>query len=276
MLGQRRSLLASPARRGVGGCDGDRGGQLIVDPLGCKREMLSAQLRVGDRRSQRDVKLALLRGWRGVPRRRGEQRMRGAHAVPADKQDSRLDRGIECCDALDRRKLNRVQVCAQRDRDQQPPDGRLERGHACSQYLLDPTGHRHVLADLGEPTRHQFAAELDDEKGVAERDVDDPPQHRPRHAQPEPFGQHTARCAEAQWPDLQALEPAVLQGALERRRIVATPREQEPERLAIESARHERQRLGRGRVEPLNVVDRHEQWRARSCADVEEAERDRV
>jgi hypothetical protein len=63
MLGQGRSLLPSPARRGASGCDGDRVGQLVVGALGRQREMLGTQLRIGDRRSQRDVKLAPLPRW---------------------------------------------------------------------------------------------------------------------------------------------------------------------------------------------------------------------
>ena len=57
----------------------------------------------------------------------------------------------------------------------------------------------------------------------------------------------------------------------------AAPREQEAHGPVAEAAGRERQCVGRGRIEPLDVVDRHEQRRAvgEATQDVEESEGDR-
>ena len=50
-----------------------------------------------------------------------------------------------------------------------------------------------------------------------------------------------------------------LQGQLQRRTAARPRRKQEVDRLAVEPTRRERQCIGGRRIQPLDVVDRHEQ-----------------
>ena len=205
--------------------------------------------------------------------------MRGAHAVSGvGDQQSPLDRSLQLLGALDRRQLTGVKVRAQRDRHEQTALRCRQRRHPGPEHLLDPAGQRNVRANLRQTALQERASELEHEQRVAERDIDDAAQQLARQAQAEPLGQHPPRGADAQRPDLKALQPAALERPLERRRIIAAARQQEANGLAAEPARHKRQRLGRGRVEPLDVVDRDQQRRVRTQIPqhAQKSERDRV
>jgi hypothetical protein len=120
--------------------------------------------------------------------------------------------------------------------------------------------------------RSSSAALLEREQRVAQRGLGDPQQKRARHAQPEPLGQQPPDHRRVERADRQ---PRRVDGDLERRAAAGPPRQQVPHGRVPEPARRERERLGRRRIEPLHVVDRHHH-RAGGAERVEHAERDRV
>ena len=100
----------------------------------------------------------------------------------------------------------------------------------------------------------------------------------PREAQPEPLGEDTPRRAEAQVRDLDAFERPPLERALEGRRRAGPPREQERDRLTVEAAGGEGERVGGRTIDPLEVVDGQKDRLVGSerAQRVEQADRDRV
>ena len=86
----------------------------------------------------------------------------------------------------------------------------------------------------------------------------DPPHHGTGEAEPEPLEEETARPAEAQAAELEALDAPGLERLLERGRLARAPREQEPHAVALQPPRCECERRGRCFVEPLDVVERDE------------------
>ena len=67
--------------------------------------------------------------------------------------------------------------------------GAGQRRDARAEQVLDRVGDRQLLADRRQAALGQHAPDLEREQRVAERRVDDPPQQRPRQAQPEPLGE---------------------------------------------------------------------------------------
>src|SRR5207244_2275956 len=65
--------------------------------------------------------------------------------------------------------------------------------------------------------------------------------------------------AQADRRELDAFEPSTLQRPLEQRRGSLPFRQQEAHGFGVETPRGERDRLGRRRVEPLDVVDRDDE-----------------
>src|SRR3982751_6795233 len=99
----------------------------------------------------------------------------------------------------------------------------------------------------------------------------------PRQAQPEPLRERASDRAEAEWADLELLQPRRFERTLEWRRTTGPPREDEGDRGRPETARRKDECVGRGRVEPLDVVDRDQQRLV--CGErskrIQEPERDR-
>jgi hypothetical protein len=218
-----------------------------------------AQLVVGDHARQGDVELAPLARAGAFPRRSGEQRVRGAHAVALEEQHAGVGGVVERVRPADRRELAGAQVGAQGDGEEQSAHRAREPRHARAEQVFDRIRNREVLADLERLALGQRASELQCEQRVAKRGVDDPAQELPRQAEAEPVGQEAADRADAERADLETLQPFPLERPLQLGPAARTLGEEKANRLALEPARGERERLGGGRIEPLHVVDRDEE-----------------
>ena len=76
----------------------------------------------------------------------------------------------------------------------------------------------------------------------------------------EVVGRAQAERADAEPGDLRG------KGTLELGRVIAPPREENLKRLVLEPPQRERERIGRGDVEPLAIVDRnHDRAAFRQC-----------
>ena len=80
-----------------------------------------------------------------------------------------------------------------------------------------------------------------------------------RQAEPEPLGEEVSRRAEAHRAYEQVLGTSVGERLLQSRVASRAPRAEKRDRLLIDTSHGVRQRLLRGSVEPLDVVDRDEQ-----------------
>ena len=96
-------------------------------------------------------------------------------------------------------------------------------------------------------------------------------------AQPEAIGQHPTGRAEAERADLETPRPSPRERLHQDGGTPGTLGEQKPDRLVLEPPHGERQRLGRRRIQPLDVVDGNQQRppHRQRPQRVEEAERDR-
>ncbi len=193
MLGQLDCLLTGTARGRRGGCFCHRPGELRIGPVGGERQMHRAQLEVGDRLGQGEMELAPLAGPRPIRRGGREQRVGRSDPVPVDHQKSGLGRLLDLVGARNGRELGRVQVGAERDRQQQPPWRGRQPGNSRAEHVLHAGRHREVGADLRWAVLHHRAADLEREQGIAERGFDQTAQEGPRQAHSEPLGQEPAR-----------------------------------------------------------------------------------
>ena len=270
VLGQLHRLRRGAARGGAVRGGGDRVRQPRVRLSRRQREVAGAPLLAGHRAREREVELAALARARVLARRRAEQRVGRADASGLGAQQAGVERVLG---VGHRGELVRAQVAAQRHREQGAPLRVRQGGDTDAEQVLDRVRQRDLPA--GRSARVQRAADLEREQRVAERRVGDPPHERPRNAEPQPLGQQAARVVEPERPDLEALERPAFEHAFERRAPPGPPCEQERDAVVREPRRGERQRLGRGGVEPLEVVDRHHQ-RGEPAQLVEHAERDRL
>ena len=270
VLGQLHRLRRAAARGGAVRRGGDGVRQPGVRLSRRQREVAGAPLLAGHGAREREVELAALARARVLAGRRAEQRVGRADASGLGAQEA----GVEGVLGVGHRgELVRAQVAAQRHREQGVPLRVRQGGDADAEQVLDRVRQRDLPA--GRSARGQRAADLEREQRVAERRVGDPPHERPRDGEPQPLGQQAARVVEPERPDLEALERTAFEHPLERRAPPGPPCEQERDAVVREPRRGERQRFGRGGVEPLEVVDRHHQ-RGEPAQLVEHAERDRL
>jgi hypothetical protein len=255
----------------------DSPGQLLVRRLGCQRQVPRSELRVADEPCQLPMELPHLRRGRARAASSGQERMGGADALAVDHEDPVRDRALEHCLVGEPRELGRPQVRVQRDRDQQPSNRRRQPSDPRAEHVLDGVRHRQVLPRGREPVLDEETADLQREQGIADRRLHQLAQHLPGQDQAEPLLQEMPQRTEAERADLEELEAPGAAGVLERRGGSGTPREQEADVVLRETAACEGQRVPRGRIEPMDVVDRDEHGCARRQRpyDMEEAERDR-
>ena len=273
LLGELDRLCRGPARGRAAGGRGDRVRQPGVRIAGREGQVARPELLAGDRAREREVELPPLPRPRVLAGRRAEERMGGADPARLRAQQPGVYGVLDRVSAADRRELVRAQVAAQRDGEQGPALRVRQRRHAGAEHVLDRVRQRELLADLRQAALDQRAPDLQGEQGVAQRRVGDAAHERPRHAEPEPLRQQATRRVEIERADLDALAS---EHALERRPAAGPPGQEERDPLLGEPRPGEGQRLGGGRVEPLQVVDRHQQ-RARQPAQlVEHPERDRL
>ena len=277
VLGEQHRLLPRAARGRRDGRGGDRRGERGVGPPGGEREMLGAQLRVGDGAGERLVQRAPLRRARALARGGAEQRMRGANVLAVDAQQPGVDRRLDAVRARGGHQLADLDVAAQRDGEQDPALALGQRGDPRAEDVLDGLGDDQLAADRRRAARGERAPQLEREQRVAERRVRHAPQQRARHAHAEPPGEQPARRVEVERADVEPRERAAAERALERSHAARAAREQEADRRAVEPPRGEAQGLGGRRVEPLQVVDRDQDRTGgrQRPQTVEHAQRDR-
>ena len=107
--------------------------------------------------------------------------------------------------------------------------------------------------------------ELQGKERVAARDLVQSEHRRPRKCPLQPIANEVVGRAQAERADPQ---PGDLRGkgTLELGRVIAPPREENLKRLVLEPPQRERERIGRGDVEPLAIVDRnHDRAAFRQC-----------
>ena len=151
--------------------------------------------------------------------------------------------------------------------------------NARAEQVLDPLRDRDLLADprrvLGPPVSGR---PLEQEQRVALRRVEDLAHDPAREVEAESLGQDPPGRAAAERADLERVPAERLDHAVERGSRPGSPGEEEGNLLVPEPPGGERQGLGGGPVEPLDVVDcDDERLPGRQPAqDVQEAERDRA
>ncbi len=277
MLGELDGVDAGSARGRPGGGRRERGSKLCIRMLRRKRQVPRTQLLVADEARELQMELAPFVRPRPTLRRGSEQRVERSHPVPVDEEQPGVERLLDNGGLCDRRDPRQAEIPAQGDGKQQPSHRLRERIHARAQEVLDRLRHRDVLPDGRRPARGQGASQLEREERVSERRLVEPAQEVPGEAEPQPLGEHPPRSAEAERTDLETLQPPPRERLLQRGGTPGTLGEQKPNRLVLEPPRGERERLGRRRIEPLDVVDRHEHRPAsrQRPQRVQEAERDR-
>jgi hypothetical protein len=238
----------------------------------------SSQLPVFDDSSELQVQLAPFTGAGATSRRSGEQRVRGAHAISVQDQQPGVDGVVERERAADHRNLRGAKALAQRHRQEQSAEHRCEPWDASAEPLFDHVGNSDLVGRDGGTLVEERTSDLQREQRVAEGRLDDSTQHLPLQGQPEALREHPANRAEAQWTDGEPDSATTLECALEHPGRPRAPGEQEDGLTGVESPRGERERVRRRPVEPLHVVDGHDdRTLARQCAqDVEQREPDRV
>ncbi len=148
---------------------------------------------------------------------------------------------------------------------------RLEGGGVdLRQALLHELGHgvgdrQPSGAEVREPAALEGPGDLQGHERVAARGGLDPPQRRMGERHPEPVPQHAVKGADAQAADRHDLDRQA--GTVEaQRRAAAAVRAlgaDEADRLAVEPAGGEAERVCARAVQPLNVVDSDEDWSVR-------------
>ncbi len=196
----------------------------------------------------------------GLPlRRRGKQWMCGANPIAITRDHALAGRRLHGSRADEVVHLCGAQVGVEREGKQCPPHRAAEVGHSHPQQVLHIVRHRDVLAQRVEVPTDKQPADLEGEQRVSQGGVVDPAKQMVREAEPEPFGEEVSRGAEAHGADEQVLGVSVGERLLQGRGASWAPRAEERDRLLIDASHGVRQRLLRGSVEPLDVVDREEQ-----------------
>ena len=130
----------------------------------------------------------------------------------------------------------------------------------CAQPLADEVverlGHGKRLGGVdGSSHGLERTGELQGIERVAARHLVQPEHRRPRERSPQPIANEAVDRAQAERADAQ---PADLRGkrTLELGRVIAPPGQENLNRLTLEPPQRERERIRRGHVQPLTVVDR--------------------
>ena len=153
-----------------------------------------------------------------------------------------------------------------------------EFGDARPEQVLDVVRDRKVVADRRQSVDDEGASDLEREERVSERRLEHPAQDVPGQAEPDPVRKDAARRAEAQVADVDAFQRSPLERALEHGHRAGAPSKEERDRLPVEAAGNEGERVGGRAIDPLEVVDGHEQGLARGerAQRVHQRDRDRV
>ena len=145
--------------------------------------------------------------------------------------------------------------------------GGRELGQPRSEELVHVLGEREALVGLDDPAGLNCSGKLEGEERVAAGHVVDAPQRGTRHGQVEPFPQHPMQSAEAERPDRddrQALFERTVEAERRAVRPVEAPRDGQRDRGVAEAAPGELEQRTRRLVEPLDVVDGHDERSSRS------------
>ncbi len=251
------SLRRAPPRRG-GGPGRDRRRERGIRLLGGKGEVADPELTVRDGVGDDAVEPTPL-GSRAVPDRgSGDQRVRRAQVGAVDDDHAGFDGGLERAVVGQLPQPIETEVGAQGDGGEQPARRARQSGHAGPEQLLDPLGDGKLSPERRHAVDDERASHLEREQRVAQRRLEDPPHHRTREAEPEPLEEETAHPSQAQAAELEVHSSPGFECLLERARRGRATREEEPHPVALQPPCCEGERRGRGGVEPLDVVERHE------------------
>jgi hypothetical protein len=196
----------------------------------------------------------------GLVGRRGEQRVREPQALAVELDDVRGERGSK-----------RLVTAGQCRHERQ---GRMRQRRRCRQHVLgrsgkrdDPPGHK-LQQPLRKRRRPPYSkhsplpverpANLQREERIATRDGVHPPQRRQRKDHAQAAAQQAMHLLQLQWPNDHAPERLeALDGS--RHGLPHPARQQHAHALLSQAPADERQHRGRGRIQPLHVVDREQQ-----------------
>ena len=211
--------------------------------------------------------------------RRGEQRVRRAHALAVEPDEAAVDRILERLAVPDRDQLVDRQLAAERDREQHPAGSPGAAGRrACSAGLRPrpARGDRPRPKPAG-PARPACARPRARTAGCPASTSTIWRSSGRGRLRPS-RSDSSRRVAPRLSGPISRRSHARLERALEHRAAAGAAREQERDRLAGEPAGGERERLGRRRVEPLDVVDRDDDRAVGGdrAQQVQEPERDRA
>ena len=253
-----RQAWRSAVRRGDGGRGGS-GREIVVGARRRHRQVQDPALLVGDDTGERAMDVPGLGVGRVSSGGRGQQRVRGPDPLAVGHRDALLEGLLEASGAGDGPQLVGPQVSVEGEGQQDLAYVGLQVRDAPPDQVLHVVGDRDVLPQHVEVPVRQDPPDLQREERVAEGRVHHPPQHVVRQAQPEPVREHVPGRAEAEREHRDL--PRTLPGhrTLQRRPLPRATGQQERDGFADQPADDERERVVRRAVEPLHVVDRHEQ-----------------
>ena len=253
-----RLRAGGPGGGGLGGL-GQRRRQGRVGLLAGQGQVQGASLLAVRDVDQGAVEGAALAGPGPPGGGRGQQRVGHPGALALHHQETRVDRVLKVGGRGEHGQLAGPEVAAQGDRQQQPALGLWQARDAGTEQVLDRIRQRQVLSDPRQAALLQGASELEREQRVSERDGLDPAQQVTGEGEREPLAQQPPQPAEVQRPDLERAPAVAAQGPFDGRDVQGPAREQDHHPCVLEPASGHEQRLDRRRVEPLDVVDGHQQ-----------------
>lgn len=157
----------------------------------------------------------------------------------------------------------RLRCRSQRRRQRQRlPRGRRELGDPCAYEFLERLRNRERLKQVDVDL--DDTGQLQPEERISSRSLVDAEQRLAREGPPEPVAEQPMERADAERSHRQPLDAFWAERMLESWRVRSSndpPREQQEHLVRGESPQRECERIRRGSIQPLKIVDRHKQWR---------------
>ena len=244
---------------------------------GGEGEVQHPALVVGDHGGEVGVETSYVVGGRGAPGDLGQQRVRRPDPLPVQADDTGGGRVLQHVRSGELAHLRGAQVGVERQREQQPAGGRVEVGDAEAEEVLDRVGDGQLVADRRRVPTRQEPADLEGEERVAQRRVVDPPEQVVGEPQAEPGREDLPRAAEGRRPHHEPVDPVVAERALHPAAGAGATGEEDGHPV-LQPARRVGERGQRRPVEPLQVVDGHEEvpLAGQGAQGREERERDHL
>jgi hypothetical protein len=264
LLGELRSRDLRTVLRGLRRGLLERERELLVRPVGRAGEVARSDDGILHEVPEEAVRLLPLARREPLVERRREQRVREPHGPVHELEDVLGERVLEGALADPRLgELGEGQARLRRDEHERVASSPVEPAEPRGDELLEALGDRQWSRGVTDGVAGvERTRELEGVERVASRDLVDAEQRRPGDDPGEPPLDDPLDRTEAQRADPKALDPLLADGVLEggrRPALAETSRPEQQDRRLGEPADREPERVGGGRVEPLDVVDRDDE-----------------